>query len=461
MHRKEKGSTTLFLCLLVSLILSLIFSMSEVTRFIGLESTAKGVTDVVAESTFAEYNRILWNDYGILGLDASYGAGQFLPGYMEQRMSTRIEDNCNAGIDKDVSFLRMTAAGCAVASYGILTDCGGAPFIKEAAKAAMVQIPENVLNERLKNKSAIVLETNYDTVGAGAGSGQEAGLNVFQGMSIINSVIPQGTSLSEETFSVAGSLSNRMLNEGTNENKVSASAMEKLLFQEYVLENFGCYTHDGKGRMQYELEYILCGKESDQANLEATIKRLIAFRESQNLISLYKDAGRMAEATSLAIALAGASANPAVIEAVKVSIVAAWAYAESVLDARMLLNGGKISLSKNSAEWTSELFAIPSYGNTAIMARNCPNGMSYEDYLRTFFLLESKEKMALRALDMLETTIRSYDDYSEFQMDFVVYDANFEYTFEASPIFASFITIPVEKKDSYYYTTKKYLSYLD
>ena len=40
----------------------------------------------------------------------------------------------------------------------------------------------------------------------------------------------------------------------------------------------------------------------------------------------------------------GASVNPAIIEAVKYGILAAWAYVESVLDIRALLDGDKIKI---------------------------------------------------------------------------------------------------------------------
>ena len=74
-----------------------------------------------------------------------------------------------------------------------------------------------------------------------------------------------------------------------------------------------------------------------------TVDRLLLIRDGLNMASIMSMPDKQAEAEALAIAMAGASVNPAIIEAVKYGILAAWAYVESVLDIRALLDGDKIS----------------------------------------------------------------------------------------------------------------------
>ena len=51
-----------------------------------------------------------------------------------------------------------------------------------------------------------------------------------------------------------------------------------------------------EGALQYELEYILAGKNSDIENLRWVAGRLILFREAANAVYLYSDRVKVAEA---------------------------------------------------------------------------------------------------------------------------------------------------------------------
>lgn len=55
------------------MIMSLFFSMAEVVRYLSLEKEAISVGYSAAQSAFGEYNRPLWEDYGILAIDTDYG----------------------------------------------------------------------------------------------------------------------------------------------------------------------------------------------------------------------------------------------------------------------------------------------------------------------------------------------------------------------------------------------------
>ena len=103
-------------------------------------------------------------------------------------------------------------------------------------------------------------------------------------------------------------------------------------------------------------------------------------REPLNMASLTASSQRQSEAMALAVTLAGVSANPAVIEAVKYGILVAWAFAESVLDVRTLLSGGKITMIKSDADWTSNVHMIPELLSGWSVAKDCSQGLDYGQY---------------------------------------------------------------------------------
>ena len=134
---------------------------------------------------------------------------------------------------------------------------------------------------------------------------------------------------------------------------------QKVLFYQYLVNYLGNYVEKKQDRvLEYELEYVLGGKRNDADNLKIVVSELLAMREPLNMASLTASSQRQSEAMALAVTLAGVSANPAVIEAVKYGILVAWAFAESVLDVRTLLSGGKITMIKSDADWTSNVHML-------------------------------------------------------------------------------------------------------
>ena len=240
---------------------------------------------------------------------------------------------------------------------------------------------------------------------------------------------------------------------------IQTDATDTLLFTEYLLDHFACYTSgDAAGTLAYELEYLLCGNEQDQSNLSETVQRLLAVREAANLAYLAADASKQELAYSVALSLAGVTANPGIIYAVKCGLLAAWALAESVLDVRALLSGDKIAIIKNSAQWTSDLLHLGSVFSSFGTATNCQNGLSYQRYLG-FLLMMQAQKVSYRAMNIQEHVIRSKEGFEDFCMDHLVIDAEIAMNYSSHTIFTGMeqltrnkkraFTIPVQQSFSY------------
>lgn len=240
---------------------------------------------------------------------------------------------------------------------------------------------------------------------------------------------------------------------------IQTDATDTLLFTEYLLDHFACYTSgEAAGTLAYELEYLLCGNEKDQSNLSETVQRLLAVREAANLAYLAADASKQELAYSVALSLAGVTANPGIIYAVKCGLLAAWALAESVLDVRALLSGDKIAIIKNSAQWTSDLLHLGSVFSSFGTATNCQNGLSYQRYLG-FLLMMQAQKVSYRAMNIQEHVIRSKEGFEDFCMDHLVIDAEIAMNYSSHTIFTGMeqltrnkkraFTIPVQQSFSY------------
>jgi hypothetical protein len=108
--------------------------------------------------------------------------------------------------------------------------------------------------------------------------------------------------------------------------------------------------------------------------------------------------------------------------------------AESILDVRTLLTGGKIALFKSASQWTSDLMHLGSSFGSFGKASDCSNGLSYVQYLGTLLSLQ-EEKSAYRAMDIQEAAIRGMEGQEAFSMDHMVTDATISISYRYNTIF--------------------------
>ena len=211
---------------------------------------------------------------------------------------------------------------------------------------------------------------------------------------------------------------------------------KKVLINEYIRKKFGCFTDKIEGTvLDYEIEYILSGKDRDRDNLEQTIGKLLLIREGMNLIYLMQDSAKKAEAESLAIALVGFTGMYGVIKVTQVLILAIWAFVEAVIDVRLLLEGEKVALLKNSGNWNTSLEGVKNFkkevGTAGIKQKE---GLSYQDYLRVLLFLSDDSQKDYRMMDLIEENIRQQEGKG-FSLDNCVSYMEVRLKFIAEPLF--------------------------
>ena len=490
----KSGSITLFMCMTIMMITSLGFTLIETGRFYGLDAKARFVTSTVADNTFSEYIRPMWDQYGILGIDKAHGTNDEGDNFLRER----ILDFATMQTSGEVDYYSLNPTEIEIDDYMLLTDNNGEPFVHEAALYYKGNIGSELISD-IGNKSKELngyegLNSNVDkmiTDGDNALKNPDSvpksdsnkvyevdvskiteeqkkkgehlvdDVNAFKSKGVLEQVIPSDKEVSSKTFDLANSVSHRSLEHGNSRNSSKATTVDKVIFSIYLRDKFQYYgknlNHSGQ---DYEIEYIIVGKDNDTDNLKGVVTRLLAIREVANFIALYKDPVRNGEALELSVALAGVTLNPAIIEIVHYALMAAWAYIEAVLDVRLLLDGGKVMPIKTSAEWTSDLYNIAACLDENFMAKNNEAGMSYEDYLLTFLVVEPSRDESMRALDMIEAAMNALPYYENIKMDHLICDMNMTMNYEADPMFFSLITLDVPFLDYYSLKKKEYRSYL-
>ena len=251
------------------------------------------------------------------------------------------------------------------------------------------------------------------------------GLEQVRRLGILSSVVEEAASLSAKRISEETLISTRMANDTVSRGNYPLEETEKLeefterfFFQEYLLRYMGSYVDVPKNTaLDYQIEYLIAGKETDGDNLRAIANRLCALREVANTIYLYADTVKCAEAEALAAVLATLCFLPELTEVFKHTLLLGWAYAESVHDVKVLLAGGNVPLLKDDASWYYDLETALSLGEKGDSEANGTSGLSYEDYLRILMSFTNLDTLTARAMNMVEADIRLSRGNEHFRLD--------------------------------------------
>ena len=176
------------------------------------------------------------------------------------------------------------------------------------------------------------------------------------------------------------------------------------------------------------MEYILGGKGSDRENLEYVVQRLLAIRVVPNYIYLQSDSAKKAEARAMALTLCTLLAVPAITEAVMQALLFAWAFGESVVDIRALLDGRKVPLTKDRQSWQLQLSALSRLGEEGEWnsGQDSEKGLDYTDYIRILLFLQNTGQSARRSLNLMEQKLRTEKGFTWFRADYCITKIEFE-----------------------------------
>ncbi|MDX1359621.1 MAG: DUF5702 domain-containing protein, partial [Clostridia bacterium] len=211
-----------------------------------------------------------------------------------------------------------------------------------------------------------------------------------------------GANASEENFRVTSTGTDTSSAERAMGGFGHTGMLDGLFLNEYIMQNFYYLTSSASEKTRYsyigdEIEYILWGMRSGNANVFSTKAALMTSRFALDAIHVYMDADKTALADGIAAATAGwwtfGAGIPVMSNLVKIS----WAICEAGLDTGNLCRGETLPIMKASGDWQTDI-GIP---GTGIKSPDFLR-MDYGDYLRLFLVAVPTETKVLRLLDMID-----------------------------------------------------------
>ena len=223
-------------------------------------------------------------------------------------------------------------------------------------------------------------------------------------------------------------------NEESHEEKAVSSFVddEKVKFSK-VLKNVGSYAMDafcmdqyidlycGKwkkpcGKMKkcldYEQEYIIGGKSSDEANLKSVVNRILLVRSLANLATILASSDYRQQAYNTALAVVGFTGMEPLIRFTQSVIIITWAMEESLVDIAALLKGYTVPIIKTKKQIQVKLTELVSMGHDHIQKKAAHwkgekiRGISYSGYLTVFSLCMEKALKRYRLMDIMELNLQ-------------------------------------------------------
>ncbi len=475
----EKGAITVFLSLVCILFLSLLCTAVESARVQGCRAKAAAALDMGMFSVLGEFERELLDEYDVFFLDGAAGSGSYstdaLSGTLADYMAYNVDPNKGYLLSGFDPFgIQMTEAR--ITGIGLATDGQGEAFYQQAVGYMRENLATEVISswmERKKEgeelekagelyekrdgditKELASLEEQRDQMEQQQKESGETGseaqlpavpesrnpLNIIKKLKnegILGVVLKDKGAISQKALA-SDCPSRRGLRTGNLPvEKKYGGVVDDLIFQEYLFERFTLFTDQEEDQvLDYGLEYILCGKNSDEKNLKSTVVKLLLLREGSNFVYLTNDTVSMGAAEAMAAGLVGWIPLPGLVTATAYALLLAWAYGESLIDVRELLAGGRVPVLKSADTWKLDLASLADivYILNGVDGSS-EEGLSYASYLQILFTLGNHRKYAMRALDLVEGHMRRRAATSAFRVDNAIFKIQAQADFVIPPLF--------------------------
>ena len=440
---RYRGTITVFLSLILTFMLSVIMGMTESAAYAAARMKCELAADMSLESVFAEYNRELLDRYDLYFIDTSYGGGtpslEELKDHMKDYISYNIDPSKGTYSiisPADFTALRLDSLDIAEVSYA--SDAAGRVFKRQAIQAfedmhginaakslagkagsIISQYDGSGLENERPDERRVELEAELN--GLDYDISENPARNAFDDREGILKHVMDTRGVSGKTIDSGSLISHRSINKGTGLHGGSVdteSAMSELMFDEYLLDKCSSYTDEHEGSTaDYELEYILYGRNTDKANLREAVERIMLIRYGADALYILTDGDKRSTVEVIAEVICTLLFMPEAADALTELILLAWAYGESVSDTVRLLAGERVPLMKTGEDWRMPLWGLISIKANARPTGQTGSGFSYEDYLRIYLFAEDKTVKCMRAMDIIEMNLRQTEGNRSFRMD--------------------------------------------
>ncbi len=448
---RKSGEISVYLCLVFTLMVSLIISAVSAARRAAVQTLFECSTESMLCSVFGEYNRELAERYGVFFIDLSYLSNSPDPMNLESRMNSYFRDNLHP--EEGTSFLfcsdiaDISAENVSLTGYELATDNMGRPFMNAAIDYMKNKIGINDV-ESIANLIAVtdtydLSEDRYNEIKEETISGinsieEDSWEKTEIKESLLKLVIPDieftamlGKNMytvSTEQINYFDTLSMRKKEKGKGfDSDVDFDLLNGIYFNEYILSKFGTYTTPKENtKLRYEAEYVISGFGNDYYNLRQAVKDIFIFRVIEDIIALNMAEDKMNEIRAITEPIATALEIPEII--LTEAVVFIWSYVEGMSDIWLLLDGHKVPLIKRSDQFNISRDGILPFGieiiegglevgdelpkesSEAENAEENPDSqieIGYDDYIRIFLNLTPPVTKAYHVMDLIEVNLRN------------------------------------------------------
>ena len=416
-------------------------------------------------SLFGEYDRILYDKYGLLMIDGGYGQSQVKAGTLLEETAAVMKKVLSPGFFSGNLF-RADIDRKSVTGYVLATD-SDYEMIKEQIRTLMtLKLGSDVISSMLGsfseasetlqiaeasgNSESDALRAEYEAQRAiaeqtaasaaealaaqGSGGTPEAepsavavpedfvnpldNITAIMKLGFMSYVVPDIDNISSMSLQKSSLPEKRNLASGLGAMPPSHAAItDRLLFAKYITDFFPNFLSDDSTRgLQYQAEFAIAGKSKDVDNLKSVLNRLMLMREALNYAYLLTDTEKQGAIETVALIICSAILIPELAEPVKHLILLGWAYCESLMDVKSLLAGGRVPIFKDASTWKTTLSGL-SYLTPDTPAPDSGNGFSYEEYLCILLMMKSSNSLAERIADLLEYNRRILGNENGFCLD--------------------------------------------
>lgn len=221
--------------------------------------------------------------------------------------------------------------------------------------------------------------------------------------------------------------------------------LERVLVQGYIDEHFCRFPvkdEEKGGRkpsaLAYEQEYLIYGKTTDKANLEAVIGRLILIRTLMNFTTILGNKEKWTKAKTIASSLVGFTGLPILVAITQGVLMILLALASGLVDTCALLTGKEIPILKKRLELKYSDLLMLTRENIRRKADSIKEekGFSYQDYITLFLYLSNQRKLSYRMMDVIQENINIRYG-TDFNLQNCIFGYEAEAVFHIKPLFTT------------------------
>lgn len=228
---------------------------------------------------------------------------------------------------------------------------------------------------------------------------------------------------------------------------------DEFFLSEYIFDHFDCYIRKKDDRsiwprcLQYEVEYLAGGRLSDQENLKLVADKMLLLRFVMNYSFASSDTEINNTAGAMADVLSGVFGLPAAREAVRVLLISAISYGESLLEVHTLFAGGEIAAVKDAGTWNLYFHNAAELLKNREKVKTGKNNVDYKDYLRLLLAIQIKpEKVYYRMMDVMQVNLRL--EQPEFLMENCIFRFRWQADMKCA-MGSHFYTVLMDRVNSY------------